>query len=66
MKQLEDIINIPVLGVMPYVDIDIEDEDSVTERFNVNDNKESVIDIAVIKLASMSNFTDFNALSSLK
>jgi len=66
MKQLEDIINIPVLGVMPYFDIDIEDEDSVTERFNGSNNKEAIIDIAVIKLESMSNFTDFNALSRLK
>lgn len=66
MKQLEDIINIPVLGVMPYFDIDIEDEDSVTGRFNGSNNKEAIIDIAVIKLASMSNFTDFNALSRLK
>ncbi|VYU50582.1 cobyric acid synthase [Clostridium tertium] len=66
MKQLEDIINIPVLGVMPYVDIDIEDEDSVTDRFKGKDNKDACIDIAIIKLASMSNFTDFNALGRLK
>ena len=66
MKQLEDIINIPVLGVMPYLDIDIEDEDSVTERFNRSNNKEAIIDIVIIKLSSMSNFTDFNALSRLK
>lgn len=59
-KQLEDIINIPVLGVMPYVDLDIEDEDSVTERLK---NKEvRGIDIAVIRLPHMSNFTDFNPL----
>ena len=32
MKQLEDIIKIPVLGVLPYFSLDIEDEDSVTER----------------------------------
>ena len=30
---LEDIIPIPVLGVVPYSDIKIEDEDSVTTRF---------------------------------
>lgn len=59
-KQLEDIIKIPVLGVMPYVDLDIEDEDSITERLK---NKEvNGIDIAVIRLPHMSNFTDFNPL----
>ncbi|MGG7186711.1 cobyric acid synthase, partial [Clostridium butyricum] len=31
-KQLEEIIKIPVLGVMPYEKFDIEDEDSVTEK----------------------------------
>lgn len=63
MKQLEDIINIPVLGVLPYFNLDIEDEDSVTERIK---NKTSIgLDIAIIKLPHMSNFTDFNNLERL-
>ena len=33
IKMLEDIIKVPVLGVIPYIDIKIEDEDSVTTRF---------------------------------
>ena len=60
-KQLEDIINIPVLGVMPYVDLDIEDEDSVTERIK-NKEEKGILDIAIIRLPHMSNFTDFNPL----
>ncbi|EOR27805.1 cobyric acid synthase [Clostridium sartagoforme AAU1] len=63
MRQLEDIIKIPVLGVMPYFQLDIEDEDSVTERLNNRDIKK--LDIVVIKLPYMSNFTDFNALARL-
>jgi adenosylcobyric acid synthase len=64
IKQLEDIINIPVLGVMPYEKFDIEDEDSVTERIR---NKEEVgnLDIAIIRLPHMSNFTDFNILERI-
>ncbi|MPM09166.1 Cobyric acid synthase [bioreactor metagenome] len=63
IRQLEDIIKIPVLGVMPYFQLDIEDEDSVTERLNNRDIKK--LDIVVIKLPYMSNFTDFNALARL-
>ena len=63
MKQLEDIINIPVLGVMPYCKLDIEDEDGVSEKIlKNNSNNKGKIDIAIIKLSHMSNFTDFNNL----
>ncbi len=64
IKQLEDIINIPVLGVMPYEKFDIDDEDSVTERIR---NKEEVgtLDIAIIRLSHMSNFTDFSILERI-
>lgn len=61
MKQLEDIIKVPVLGVLPYFNLDIEDEDSVTERIKEK-SKEDGFDIAIIRLPHMSNFTDFNAL----
>ena len=65
MKQLEEIINIPVLGAMPYFSLDIEDEDSVTERISNNASSGKGIDIVVIRLPYMSNFTDFNSLSRL-
>ena len=65
IKQLEDIINIPVLGVMPYEKFDIEDEDSVTERIK-NKEENGTLDIAVIRLLHMSNFTDFNVLERIE
>ncbi|HEX9025135.1 MAG TPA: cobyric acid synthase [Clostridium sp.] len=65
IKQLEDIINIPVLGVMPYEKFDIEDEDSVTERIK-NKTEDGTLDIAVIRLLHMSNFTDFNVLERVQ
>ena len=34
LDMLEELTNVPVLGVVPYLDIDIDDEDSVTERFS--------------------------------
>lgn len=64
MEQLESIINVPVLGVMPYEKFDIEDEDSVTERIK-NEEIEGTLDIAVIRLSHMSNFTDFNILERI-
>jgi adenosylcobyric acid synthase len=61
LKMLEDIVHVPVLGVIPYIQLDIDDEDSVTERFHRQ--VEGDIDIAVIRLRRISNFTDFNALA---
>lgn len=61
LSEIEELTKVPIIGVMPYSNIDIEDEDSVTERFkSIKDNKG--INIGVIKLRHMSNFTDFDAL----
>lgn len=65
MKQLEDIIDVPVLGVMPHCTLDIEDEDGVSDKILNKSNKKGKIDIAVIKLPHMSNFTDFNNLERM-
>lgn len=55
---------IPVVGVVPYMQIDVEDEDSLSERLTGNDKVEA-IDIAVIRLPRIANFTDFNVLESM-
>ncbi len=54
---------IPVMGVIPYMDIQLEDEDSLTERFQVK--KKGAIDIAVIRYPRISNFTDFNVFEQI-
>ncbi|MDB0439326.1 cobyric acid synthase [Clostridioides difficile] len=59
LKMLEEIIKVPVLGVVPYMDIKIEDEDSVTTRFKKKMDKND-IHIEIIRTPHMSNFTDFN------
>ena len=61
LKTLEEIIHIPTLGVVPYLHLDVDDEDSLSERFSRRD-KAADIDIAVIRLPRISNFTDFNPL----
>lgn len=61
LNMLEDLIHVPVLGVVPYLDIKVDDEDSLTERFAATQG-EGLVDVAVIRLPRISNFTDFNAL----
>ena len=59
VKMLEDIIKVPVLGVVPYNDINIEDEDSVTTRFKKHVGIRDV-HIEIVRTPHMSNFTDFH------
>ena len=60
---LEDRTGIPVLGVIPYVSIGLPSEDSVSLTNKCPDEKKS-IEIAVIKLPRISNFTDFEPLET--
>ncbi len=59
IKMLEELCGVPVVGVIPYLHLDIDDEDSLTERFRQGSGQKP-IDIAVIKLPRISNFTDFS------
>ena len=54
---------IPVAGVIPYMEIDLEDEDSLTDRFVKK--KQGKIDIVVIRYPRISNFTDFNVFGQI-
>ena len=56
LEILERLCGVPVAGVVPYLHVDIDDEDSLSERFGKGAKK--LIDIAVIKLPRISNFTD--------
>ena len=64
VAMLEERSKIPVVGVAPYLDIQVEDEDSLTERFD-RKQEAGVIDIAVIRTPRISNFTDFNPFESI-
>ena len=61
---LEEKGQVPVAGVVPYMELALEDEDSLTERFDKKE--ESCIDIAVIRYPRISNFTDFNIFEQMK
>lgn len=105
LKMIEEICQKPVLGVVPYAPVDIEDEDSLSERLenqaerypvqncqeedgqcgmseektvrilhrncgereeeSEEDCRREFLDIAVVRLPRISNFTDFDALSGI-
>ncbi len=65
-KILEELCSVPVVGVIPYFsNIQIEQEDSVIIDYKHNRNKSKLVNIAVVLLKHMSNFTDFNALERI-
>ena len=59
LKMLEDLCGVPVVGVVPYVRVDIDEEDSLSERFSRQEGQK-LLDIAVIRMPRISNFTDFS------
>ena len=58
LAMLEEKTGLPVLGVVPYLHVEIEDEDSLSERLNARDVVKP-LDVTVIRLPHISNFTDF-------
>jgi len=75
IKEIEELTGIPVLGVMPYLkDLNIEEEDSMglddkirsaaALQSSTTNNQCQLLDIAVISLPRMSNYTDFLALET--
>ncbi len=63
IEKLEELCGVPVVAVIPHFrDIYIDDEDSVVVDKKQFKSVQGKINIAVVLLRQMSNFTDFNAL----
>lgn len=63
VQMLEELCGIPVVGVVPYYkNIYIEEEDSVSLAMKAMQVEQGKINVAVVLLKHLSNFTDFNVL----
>lgn len=60
IAMLEERGGIPVTGVLPYMHVKLDDEDSLSER--LSSKEQGLVNVAVIRLPRISNFTDFSAL----
>ncbi len=65
LRQIEALTDVPVVGVVPYLDLDLDDEDSLAQRFQKS-GEGGPVDVAVIRLPRLSNFTDFNPLARME
>jgi adenosylcobyric acid synthase len=62
-RMLEELTGIPVVGVLPYFrDIFIEQEDSVSLEKKFRSTVVGKVNVAVVLLKRLSNFTDFDRL----
>ena len=61
LDQLQELTGVPTLGVIPYLRLHIDDEDSLAESLDTK-TSERLLDVAVIRLPKISNFTDFAPL----
>lgn len=64
IKMLVERSNIPVAGVLPYIKLSLDDEDSLTTRFKKQ--KTNIVNIGVIKFPRISNFTDMNVFEEIE
>lgn len=66
LTMLEELTGVPVLGVVPYAQLDLDDEDSLSDRLTHHTiQKGAKLDLAVIRVPRISNFTDFEVFERI-
>lgn len=65
LEMIEDITKVPVIGVLPFLKVEVDDEDSLAHKLD-HAKGPGLVDIAVIRLPRLSNFTDFNPLEFIE
>ncbi len=63
IQMLEERGGVPVMGTIPYMELSLEDEDSLTDRFDAKHVGQ--IDLVVIHYPRISNFTDFDVFEQM-
>ena len=61
LTQLEELCKVPVVGVVPWMELDLDEEDSLSARLDARGGR-APLDVAVVRLPRISNFTDFDPL----
>lgn len=64
IDMIEHLCQIPVAGVIPCMQVNIEEEDSLSHKLEQR-SVQGLVDIAVIRLPRMSNYTDVQALEGI-
>lgn len=62
IEQIEEMTGINVISVMPYIDVDIEEEDSLNFKKKLAKYDDDRINISILQLKNLSNFTDISPL----
>lgn len=65
MRILRERTGLPVAGLVPYMKLDLDDEDSVSDRLDAR-KATGLVDVVVVRLPKISNFTDFIVLDAME
>ncbi len=64
LRQIEDRTGVPVVGVIPWIHLNLPEEDSVALSRKGLPNKPGALRIGVVRLPRISNYTDFDLLAA--
>ena len=65
LAQIEALTGLPVVGVVPWLELDIDDEDSLSSRFGGSAGIPGGPEVAVVRFPRIANFTDLAPLEAL-